>query len=103
MSIQNIDNKELKRLYSAETNTTRAVGKPAGRETVSKSASRVSGKDQATLSESARLLAESLTTLQNTPAVRTDLVAQIKAQVDAGTYEIHYEDLAKKLAAVVKE
>jgi negative regulator of flagellin synthesis FlgM len=105
MSIQNIDNKELKRLYQAETTGAHSVGKAAGRETVGKgvgSASNLSGKDQATLSEGARLLADSLAALNNTPDVRTDLVAQLKAKIDAGEYEIPYDELAKKLAAVMK-
>jgi len=105
MSIQNIDNKELKRLYQSETTGARAVGKSAGRDSVAKganSAGSLSGKDQATLSEGARLLAESLAALNNTPEVRTDLVAQLKEQIDAGEYEVPYDELAKKLAAVLK-
>jgi anti-sigma28 factor (negative regulator of flagellin synthesis) len=47
-------------------------------------------------------LADSLAALNNTPDVRTDLVAQLKAKIDAGEYEIPYDELAKKLAAVMK-
>lgn len=105
MSIQNIDNKELKRLYQSETTGTRSVGKSAGRDSVDKSAgsaSNLSGKDQATLSEGARLLAESLAALNNAPEVRADLVAQLRSQIESGEYEIPYDELAKKLAAVMK-
>ena len=104
MKIQNVDNKELKRLYQPETEASRSVGKSAGRDQVSKGgASNLSGKDQAMLSEGARLLAESLTALKAAPEVRADLVADLRAKIESGNYEIPYDELAKRLAAQLRE
>jgi flagellar biosynthesis anti-sigma factor FlgM len=55
------------------------------------------GTDRAELSEQAKLLSKASQTLNETPEVRSNLVNDIKYQVDSGTYEIPLAELARRL------
>jgi negative regulator of flagellin synthesis FlgM len=59
----------------------------------------LSGKDEALLSDRARLLATSRASLNEVPDVRTDLVDGLRKEVEAGTYKVPIEALAKKLVS----
>ena len=56
-----------------------------------------SGRDEATLSEMTRILAKTCTSLKDVPDVRTELVDGLKKEINAGTYKVPVEALAKKL------
>ncbi len=56
-----------------------------------------SGRDETMLSEKAHLLAISFTSLNEIPDVRTELVDGLKKEINAGTYTVPVEALAKKL------
>lgn len=56
-----------------------------------------SGRDEATLSEMARILAKTCTSLKEVPNVRIDLVDGLKKEINTGTYVVPIEALAKKL------
>jgi flagellar biosynthesis anti-sigma factor FlgM len=66
------------------------------------SVSGLSGKDEATLSESARMLAKARTGLGTTPDVRKDVVESLHEQIQSGVYQIPYDALAKRLLAGIK-
>jgi len=57
-------------------------------------AERSTNRDQASLSESARLLAKARLSLQELPDMRTERVAALREQVQAGTYQVPVEKLA---------
>jgi len=57
----------------------------------------INGKDQASLSEKARLLSKARAELEETPEIRTDLVAHLRTQVETGEYKISYDRLATRL------
>lgn len=55
------------------------------------------GSDRVTLSREAQEAARLRTKLQATPEVRMDLVERIKAEVEAGTYNVEPRAVAEKL------
>ena len=60
------------------------------------------GKDQASFSERARLLAKVKTSFDETPDVRTERVNSLKEQITTGSYKIPMDELAKRLASRFK-
>lgn len=56
------------------------------------------GKDQASLSESAKILAKAYQVLNDSPEARAEIVEGLRAQIEAGEYSIDYEKLAEVLA-----
>jgi len=59
---------------------------------------RVPARDQATVSDQARLLAQARTELERTAAASSDKVNSLHDQVTAGTYQVSYAALAARLA-----
>jgi negative regulator of flagellin synthesis FlgM len=53
--------------------------------------------DTVVLSDTAKQLQEAQKQLESIPDVREDKVAQIKAQIENGTYEINEEKIADKM------
>jgi flagellar biosynthesis anti-sigma factor FlgM len=62
----------------------------------------LSGKDEATLSERARMLAKARTNLADAADVRTDVVEGLRQQIQDGVYQIPYDTLAQRLLAAIK-
>lgn len=56
------------------------------------------GKDEASLSESAKALAKAYQSLGEIPDVRTELIDSLRQQIDGGEYSIPYDKLAGVLA-----
>lgn len=56
------------------------------------------GKDQASLSESAKILAKAYQALSESPEVRDEVVESLRQQIEAGEYAVPYDALAEKLA-----
>ncbi len=63
----------------------------------------IAGKDTASLSERARLLAKARTNLDETPDIRMEKVQPLREQILSGTYIVPIEKLAKTLLAHLKE
>lgn len=55
------------------------------------------GADRVTLSDGARLLSVATRTAQDASDVRADKVAELKAQVEAGTYQPDSRKIAEKM------
>ena len=70
--------------------------KPVSSERVSRAEERT---DMLTLSSKAKDFALAKKALDNTPDIRADKVQSIKAQIDAGTYNVSGKDVADKLFA----
>jgi len=75
---------------------TQAVQKKYSAQDVTAAAS-LTGKDQASLSESAKILAKAYQELNDTPETRAELVAAIREQIEAGEYSVPYDKLAEIL------
>jgi negative regulator of flagellin synthesis FlgM len=60
------------------------------------------GHDEVTISNAARELQEAAKTVQNADEVRADKVAEIKKQVQEGTYNVPTDALVDKLLSVFK-
>ena len=58
--------------------------------------------DEVTLSEGARSLAAAHDAVRNAPDVREQKVADIKQQVDSGTYQVSARVLARKMVEASK-
>lgn len=58
-------------------------------------------KDMANLSEEAQLLSKAFSSLEGTPEMREEKVAALKAQINAGSYNINYDELAKRVSGVM--
>jgi negative regulator of flagellin synthesis FlgM len=79
-------------------NAAQLQGKPkAGGEDSPLSDSPALKADTVDLSETGKRLQEAQTQLQAIPDVRMDRVAELKAQIDNGTYKIQSEEIAEKM------
>jgi negative regulator of flagellin synthesis FlgM len=91
MKIENNKISQLNRLISETIDRKRfqnAQGVPAAKGDV----------DKPSFSKEAQFLSKVMKTLQETPDIRADKVEELRKQIEEGTYEIKYEDLAKKMA-----
>jgi flagellar biosynthesis anti-sigma factor FlgM len=57
------------------------------------------GRDTAEVSDKARLLSKARAAMETTPEEESEKVAVIRQQVQNGTYKIHTEEVAAKLAS----
>ncbi|WP_300164126.1 flagellar biosynthesis anti-sigma factor FlgM [Solidesulfovibrio sp.] len=77
---------------------TSSVSRGAGEE-----ASSASGSDKVTLSGDAKLVSLAATTAKESPDTRSDRVAELKAQVEAGTYQPDSRKIAEKMLTMDSE
>jgi len=56
-----------------------------------------SASDSVSLSDSAKDLAGVKSSLQSTPEVRSDLVAELKSKIDSGQYNVSGRQIAEKI------
>ena len=63
----------------------------------SESAGQVSGGEQIALSAKAKGIQKALETVQTSPDVRSEKVAEIKSQIDSNTYQVDSAALAEKI------
>ncbi len=88
-----IDRSQLQKVtgaYRAGTASPNVAGKEAG---VAKGAE----ADRVNVSEKARTAAVLKAKIKETPEVRTELVERIKAQIEAGKYNVDPKKIAEKL------
>ncbi len=69
----------------------------------SEEASSGSSSDKVTLSGDARLVSLAATTAKESPDTRSDRVAELKAQVEAGTYQPDSRKIAEKMLTMDSE
>jgi negative regulator of flagellin synthesis FlgM len=81
------------RIGRGDTGSTSAVTSGSGTD----SSQQTSSADRVTLSDDAKLVSQAATEATNTSDVRTDKVASLKAQVDAGTYQPDSKKIAEKM------
>lgn len=77
--------------YSKEISTGVAKAKTPAAHANSSSA------DAVELSEQAQILQKAMQGAQNAPDVRTDIVQEIKGQIETGNYSVNHQDLADKI------
>ena len=82
---------------SAAGGQARAVA-PSSTQSSAVEGARVPLNDRADISTQSRLRAQALDAVRATPEARADLVAQLRAQVQSGTYAIDDHALASHLA-----
>lgn len=58
-------------------------------------------KDVASLSEEAQLLAKAFSSLEGSSEVREEKVEALRAQIKSGSYNINYDELAKRMSGVI--
>lgn len=63
----------------------------------------LSGKDRASFSDRARLLARAHAAFESTPEMRSERVKQLREQVASGSYAVPLEALAKRMLSRLKE
>lgn len=62
----------------------------------------LSGRDKATLSDSARLLAKARLALDEISPERAEEIQQLREQVQSGNYQVPHEEIVKQLLARVR-
>jgi negative regulator of flagellin synthesis FlgM len=62
-----------------------------------------SKSDKATVSVAAQVLSKSLNELGNVSDVRAEKVAALKEQVETGTYEVKYQNIAGKIEQLLQQ
>jgi len=94
-----VENSGTERIGRQRTNETSPAKKT--RETKEqRDASLERSLDRAALSEDAITLAEARKKLGELPETREALVAELKAKIEAGEYEVSFEDLADRLLSL---
>jgi len=89
-----IDNVNANRITQKQAENAAAVDKNLKSE--QENLESISGKDKASFSEDARILAKSRTALENTPDIRSERVEELRQQIAAGEYKIPLQELAKR-------
>ncbi len=89
-----IDNVNSNRITQKQTENTAGVDKTLKSDR--ENAESINGKDKASLSDNARILAKSRTALEETPEIRSDRVDQLRQEITSGEYRIPIQELAKK-------
>jgi negative regulator of flagellin synthesis FlgM len=92
-----VENTHTHRLAQTQAEASNGVEKSSRAAENEIRASSLSGKDQASFSERARLLAKMRTRLEETPDVRSDLVSNLKDKIASGNYEVPIQELVKRL------
>ncbi len=59
--------------------------------------------DKATVSAEAQVLSKSIAALGDVDDVRQEKVTAIKQEIDNGTYEIKYENIASRIGNILKQ
>ncbi len=80
------------------TKSTQAVQKKYSSTQGAPSAASYSGKDEASVSESAKILAKAYQSLNDSSEVRDETVDALREQIETGEYDVPYETLAGVLA-----
>ena len=93
-----IDYSSTNRLTPNGTDSASGIDKKSVPHSGDQRLGQMSGKDQASLSEQARLLAKAHAALEETDAQRSERVIALKEKVAAGNYEIPVDALARQLA-----
>ena len=60
---------------------------------------KVPGKDELKISETAKYFQLAFKAAKDAPDIRTEKVEKIKAQIDAGTYNVSAQEVAGKIAS----
>ncbi len=88
-----VEHSQNNRIVQKQTENSAAVERQQ-RTQENERAERLTNRDQASLSERARLLSKARLNLQEVSDVRTERVAALREQIQAGTYQIPVEQLA---------
>src|SRR5690606_4619495 len=91
VKISNRQVEQAAKLYAAQLRT-RPVGKAGG-------AGSLRRPDQVELSRESREVQAAFKAIAETPDVRADLVARLKAEIEAGTYHVTGREVARKMLA----
>ncbi len=94
MKIENTQANRLTQKQAENTGEVEKTSRPIGQEKQPKG---LTGKDRASLSENARLLARARTHLDESPQARADVVNTLKEQIASGTYQPPLEELVQRL------
>jgi len=97
-----VDSSGTERIGRPHTNETSPAGKAQGAKE-KRGADVKRPLDKAALSEDAITLAEARKKLGELPETREALVTELKAKIEAGEYDISFEDLADRLIALFGE
>ena len=92
-----IENTGLDPTQSSRSNSTKSIDNQTKSERKGEYKTNLNNKDEAAVSDMARLLAKTHQALQETSDVRTGLVEDIRKKIQDGSYEIPVEELAKRL------
>jgi negative regulator of flagellin synthesis FlgM len=104
MSIDRVSGQDATRAYVQSTDAARTSGASPNAQQADKPKDRHPARsaDSVTLSDSARSLAAAREAVQKAPDVREQKVAEIKQQVDSGTYQVPAHVLARKMVDASK-
>jgi flagellar biosynthesis anti-sigma factor FlgM len=97
-----IDNSGLNRISRQETEAAAALEKSNAQNETAAGVERFGGKDRATLSERARLLARARVAMDETPEVRTDKVGKLREEIETGNYQPPLQEVVKRLVSQVR-
>jgi negative regulator of flagellin synthesis FlgM len=91
-----IENAHSNPIVHKQTENANPVDKNA-RQAENERLEKLNSKDQASLSESAKLMAMARNRLEEVPDVRNEKIAELSDQVENGTYKVPLEKLASVL------
>ena len=92
-----IDPKDVKRVAKLAVDQVRSTEVTPASPAATEGAAPVQGNDQVALSAKAQEVAVAREALQSVPETRSDRVAELKRQVEAGGYHASADDIADKM------
>ncbi|MHC1782806.1 MAG: flagellar biosynthesis anti-sigma factor FlgM [Anaerolineaceae bacterium] len=89
------------KINSSQTEGLAAFDKNRVSRTQDNQPEKTQSKDIAHLSEEAQMLSKAFSSLEGTSEVREEKVEALRAQIKSGSYNINYDELAKRMSGVL--
>lgn len=97
-----VDNSNVNRLSRNETEGASPLERNNNLSETASNVEGFSGKDKATLSDRARLLAKARVAMDETPETRSEKVDQLRVDIQTGNYKVPYAEVVNRVLSQVR-
>ena len=98
-----IENGNISPLSSGQTNRVQPLEQNKYKAAYIDNGEPESKSDKATLSSAAQVLSKSISVLNNIDNVREQKVASLKNEIESGTYQVQYKNIASKIEGILQQ
>ncbi len=98
-----VENGNIPSVNKSHASLIQAMDQKKYKAAVPENAENASHIDKATVSTQGQVLAKSIAALNSVDDVRQEKVTALKQQIESGTYEIKYENIASRIESILKQ